>query len=100
MPKHHDTAKESLSVRAQRVLNAISPALYHFAVRGSEEYLFDGLSIRRQGADWLCVARATALPSLRAVVCFGAGADLLTALRNLGLAIGKGQWRNDKFQKQ
>jgi len=53
--------------------------------------------MRRRVGGWLCVVRADAILTQKAVVVFGAGDTLSSAVHNAGLAIERGAWKADKF---
>jgi hypothetical protein len=60
---------------------------------------FTGISVRLEGGTVLVVVRGLNVTSMKNVVAFGAGDRLYAALRNVTLALGKGQWHDDKFRK-
>ena len=96
MGRHVDNER-SPGVEFELAWKHYVPALWKFIFRGSDTHIFTGLSLRKRGADWLVIVRADEIVSFRAVVAFGSGAALTDALRNVSLAVSKGQFRVDKY---
>jgi hypothetical protein len=56
-----------------------------------------GLSVRPWRGRYLAVAKGLRVDGGGAVVCFGAGDTVLSALRNCSAACQKGEWKRDQF---
>jgi len=93
-PSKHDTRDAYLDAFRQAY-----PAIYKALVAfdPSQPVLCEGYSLRRGSDGWLAVARGFSFERGKAVVAFGAGVDLTTALRNLNSAITQGKWRLDAY---
>ena len=97
MPNAARDAAPSAEFAFELATNRIAPAFYALLTKRNKHYLFSGLSVRKTGANYLVVVRAIECDTLACVVCFGNADTFALALRNASLAIGKGQWRKDKF---
>jgi hypothetical protein len=63
------------------------------------DHRIEGISIRIQPGSVLVIVRALSLVRVQYEVAFGSGETLFVALRNVTVAIGRQQWKPDKFRK-
>lgn len=101
MPRPTDVSRETLEVEVARALAHCAPVLRSVVL--GERYignvLLEGFSVRIQPTGYLVVFRGVDLEATRPVVAFGFGSTLTDALRNVGIAIGKRQWKADNYRK-
>jgi len=98
-PKRRRTKAGNVEGEASRMLARLLPGLWAVLSDRARGYVFQSVSLRRRSyADWICVVSSLAEDEFCYVVAFGSGTDAATAVRNASLAIGKGQWKRDKFR--
>lgn len=94
-PSRHD--KETLDNQFTRVFAQAFQGLSEAIKGGPDTPQISGFTLSRHPANWLVVVRGYSLVEGRAVVAFGSGDSIFLALRNVSIAIAKGQWRADKY---
>jgi len=61
------------------------------------DVIVDGVSLRQDGVFASVVVRGLRVTDMHRVVAFGRALHFQAALRNVTLAIERGQWRRDKY---
>lgn len=56
-----------------------------------------GFVARRDGPTWMVIVRGFNVVTWEKMVCFGNSESLYEAMRNVTLAVAKGQWRKDRY---
>lgn len=88
---------EDPTYKVSVVVRRYFQALYDGWRSKPDRPVFQRFGLARRPTGWLATLTASELPSLRSVICFGSGPDAFTAVRNLSLAIAKGEWREDRY---
>jgi hypothetical protein len=94
--RHADETQEQAF---SRIFAQAFQGLSHELKGGQDTIQISGFTCTRRPGDWLVVVRGYSMVEGRAVVTFGAGDSLFLGLRNVSIAIAKGQWRADKYAK-